>query len=181
VKHIRSFAFGAVVLLAVATVSPIAAAQGQEASKGTEVGITDKARNAIIKACQEDFALVGTSALFINNIDDLVGCVDQAGDATGLPDFGLLSPEPVYQCSPVTRSINPPPLDCDTVDDPEETYTANVGATNYFLNKLSDLHGIFVYPSDLKSAKNGQMPIFESEAELGIDIDETFDLSALAL
>ena len=34
----------------------------------------DETRNAIIKACQNDFAIVGTGALFMNNVDDLVSC-----------------------------------------------------------------------------------------------------------
>ena len=53
----------------------------------------DEARNALIKACQEDFAIVGTSALFLNNIDPMVGCVDKAGRATGLPDIPVLQTE----------------------------------------------------------------------------------------
>src|SRR5262249_29127349 len=36
----------------------------------------NKARNAIIDACTKDFAVVATSALFLNNVDDLVGCKD---------------------------------------------------------------------------------------------------------
>ena len=39
----------------------------------------DETRNAIIKACQNDFAVVGTGALFMNNVDDLVACPDKAG------------------------------------------------------------------------------------------------------
>ena len=33
----------------------------------------DETRNAIIKACQNDFAVVGTGALFLNNVDDMLG------------------------------------------------------------------------------------------------------------
>ena len=33
----------------------------------------DDARNAVIKACAEDFALVGTTAVFLNNVDDVRG------------------------------------------------------------------------------------------------------------
>ena len=40
-------------------------------------------RNGIVRACSKDFALVGTTSLFVNNISDLVGCVDKAGVATG--------------------------------------------------------------------------------------------------
>ena len=43
----------------------------------------DETRNAIIKACQNDFAVVGTGALFLNNVDDMVACPDKAGAKTG--------------------------------------------------------------------------------------------------
>src|SRR5690606_26427633 len=42
----------------------------------------NKSRNAIIEACERDFAIVGTAALFVNNVDDLVGCKDAKGAAT---------------------------------------------------------------------------------------------------
>ena len=84
-------------------------------------------RNGIVRACSKDFALVGTTSLFVNNISDLVGCVDKAGVATGLPDYPVLTSEPVQQCSPVSYPINPPPLDCATKDAAEETYRAQVG------------------------------------------------------
>ena len=37
----------------------------------------DDARNAIIKACSDDFAMVGTAALFLNNMDDAIACPDR--------------------------------------------------------------------------------------------------------
>ena len=55
----------------------------------------DDARNAIIEACSKDFATVGTSALFVNNVDDLVGCKDSKGVATGMPDFPVVTTEVV--------------------------------------------------------------------------------------
>ena len=36
-------------------------------------------RNAIITACDEDFAMVGTAAAFLTNVEDETGCKDQAG------------------------------------------------------------------------------------------------------
>ena len=67
----------------------------------------NEARNAIIEACSKDFAIVGTSALFLNNIDDLVGCKDIKGAATGLPDFPSSRTEVVHQCSPVSYGDQP--------------------------------------------------------------------------
>ena len=39
----------------------------------------NEARNGVITACQNDYAMVGTSALFLSTVDDMVNCKDQAG------------------------------------------------------------------------------------------------------
>jgi hypothetical protein len=142
----------------------------------------DDARNSIIDACSKDFAIVGTSALFVNNVDDLVGCQDAKGAATGLPDFPVVTTEVVHQCSPVSFGINPPVLDCATKDEKPQTYHGSLGATNWYLKKYGKnaLHGLFLYPSDLKSAKNSQVPAFTSQQRAGIKQDETFDVSGRA-
>jgi Periplasmic binding protein len=142
----------------------------------------DATRTAIIQACEQDFALVGTSALFLNNVDDMTSCVNQAGEALGIPDFPFTTTEPVHQCSPVSHPINPPSLRCDTIDDPgDETYLVNMGPTRYYSKKFKDLHGVWVYPSDLKSAKDSQVPTFTAQQNQGgIDLDQEFDVSNLA-
>ncbi len=139
----------------------------------------NETRNAIIKACQEDFALVGTTSLFVNNIDDMTGCVNQAGRAIGIPDFAVLTTEAVHQCSPVSHSINPPALQCATKDDPEETYVVGSGPTLYYKKKFGKLHGVYLYPSDLKSAKDSQVPLFTAQQRT-IKADQQFDISNLA-
>jgi hypothetical protein len=142
----------------------------------------DKTRNAIVQACEEDFALVGTTSLFVNNVDDMTSCVNSAGQAVGLPDFPVLTTEPVHQCSPVSHPINPPTLDCETIDEHPQTYRANTGPTLYYLKQHDDdLSGVWLYPSDLKSAKDSQVPIFKAQQEQGIALDEEYDVSALAL
>ena len=45
-------------------------------------------RNAMIKACSEDFALVGTGTLVLQTPDDITSCADSAGKATGHPRHG---------------------------------------------------------------------------------------------
>jgi hypothetical protein len=142
----------------------------------------DEARNAIIEACSKDFATVGTAALFVNNVDDLVGCKDSKGAATGMPDFPVVTTEVVHQCSPVSFGINPPTLQCATKDQHPQTYEGSLGATDYYLKKFgkSALHGLFLYPSDLKSAKNSQVPAFTAQQRAGIKQDATFDVSGRA-
>lgn len=141
-----------------------------------------KARNAIIDACAKDLALVGTSALFVSNVDDMVNCKDSKGAATGLPDFPVLQTEVAHQCSPVSFGINPAILQCDTKDQNPQTYKGTLGATNYYVKKFGKnaLHGLFVYPSDLKAAKNSQIPAFTAQQQQGIKQDSTFDVSGRA-
>jgi hypothetical protein len=142
----------------------------------------NKARNAIIEACANDFAIIGTAALFVNNVDDLVGCRDAKGAATGLPDYPVVTTEVVHQCSTVSHGINPPIIDCTTKDQKPQTYRGSLGATNYYLKKYGKnaLHGLFLYPSDLKSAKNSQVPAFTAQQDAGIKQDATFDVSGRA-
>jgi hypothetical protein len=96
----------------------------------------DESRNAFIKACSEDFAVVGASALFVNNVDDIEGCVDKAGAATGLPDIAVVTTEVVQQCSPTTFGINPPQILCDTKEQHPQTYQGNAGRAYYYKKKL---------------------------------------------
>ena len=87
----------------------------------------DETRNAIIKACQNDFAVVGTGALFMNNVDDLVACPDKAGAKTGLPDVPVVTLWEVQQNSPVSFPITAP---SKLFSDPAgDTYQARVGAS----------------------------------------------------
>jgi Periplasmic binding protein len=140
----------------------------------------DETRNAVIEACENDFAIVGTTSLFVNNVDDMVGCVNASGVAAGLPDFPVLTTEPVHQCSPVSHPITPPALDCSTIGDHPQTYRANTGPTSYYLKQQGDLSGVFLYPADLKSAKNAQLPAFTGQKQKGIKVDAEYDISARA-
>lgn len=142
----------------------------------------DEARNAFIEACESSFALIGTSVLFLNNFDDLTQCTDQAGAATGLPDFPVVVTEVNHQCSPVSYAINPGALQCDTRDDPEQTYRVTTGPTQYYVQQNGDLEGAFLYPNPAESAsaKNSQVPIFTAQGDQGIEMSFEQDVSALA-
>ncbi len=129
----------------------------------------DDARNAIIQACAEDFALVGTSALFLNNVDDMVGCVDGQGQATGIPDIPLVVTEVVQQCSPVSFPINPPNLICDTKDEHPQRYRVNTSQIPYFQKEFGDLKGYFLVPSDLKSATDSTLVTIAGIEAAGVE------------
>jgi hypothetical protein len=141
----------------------------------------DEARNAVIRACQEDFAIVGTSALFLNNVQPMEQCVDQAGQATGLPDVPTLQAEVAHQCSPISFAVIAGALDCATKDQHPQTYTARVGQIQYYKKNNKDLHGVWVLPSDLRSGINSTAPVATGDVKAGVKQDEDFfKLSALA-
>jgi hypothetical protein len=119
----------------------------------------DEARNAVIRACQEDFAIVGTSALFLNNVQPLEQCVDKAGAATGLPDIPTLQTEVAHQCSPISFAVIASALDCATKDQHPQTYSARMGQILYYKKNNKDLHGIWALPSDLKATLNSTTPV----------------------
>ncbi|HUV10956.1 MAG TPA: ABC transporter substrate-binding protein [Acidimicrobiia bacterium] len=136
----------------------------------------DEARNGVIKACSDDFALVGTSALFLNNVDDVEACVDGEGAATGLPDIAVVTTEIVQQCSPTTYGINPPQILCDTLDQSPQTYQGNAGRAFYYQKKFGkDLHGAYIFSSDLKAAENANRASMTQMQTAGSGIKEDFE------
>ncbi len=143
----------------------------------------DNARNAVIDACENDFAMVGTAALFLTNVDDQLACVDKAGVATGLPDIPFLTTEVVQQCSPITYPVSPPTIDCATKDDPTPTYRASVGRANYYEKKYGkDLHGVYVFGADLKSARDTSFASGLGQIrELCCTSDRDFDLPSTSI
>jgi hypothetical protein len=135
----------------------------------------DETRNAIIKACQNDFAVVGTGALFLNNVDDMVGCADSKGAKTGLPDVPVVTIWEPEQNSPVSFPITAP---AKVFSDPSgETYQARVGRFRWYLQHVSkDLHGIFLVGADLAALKTASMPIWLGAQKVGIKSDGVFDV-----
>jgi len=131
----------------------------------------DETRNATIRACAEDLAMVGTAAVFMNNVDDMVNCVDSTGAPVGLPDINTFTQELAHQCSPVSYSVSPPQLDCETKDDAEKTYRAALGQIRYYLSQDKDLHGICVGPADLKSTEITGQVHCKGVEQLGITLD----------
>src|SRR5262249_35029793 len=142
----------------------------------------DEARNAVIRACQQDFAIVGTSALFLNDVGPLEQCVSKAGQAVGIPDVPTLQTEVAHQCSQISFAVIGSALDCSTRDQHPQTYGARVGQALYFKKKIKDLHGVWVIPNDLKSTVNSTTPVAKGEQKAGIkgDGDALIGKSGLA-
>ena len=141
----------------------------------------DDARNAVIEACSQDLALVGTSALFLNTVSDIEGCADKAGAATGLPDLAVVTTEVTQQCSFTTYSINPPQILCDTKNEHPQTYQGNDGRVAYYRKQAGKkLHGAFVYTNDIKAAENATRSIAVPLQKGGIAVDQEVDVSSRA-
>jgi hypothetical protein len=131
----------------------------------------NETRNAIIKACANDFAMVGGEALFVNNVDDMVACKNAAGQPIGIPDVPGLALDNTQSCSPVTYVINGLGPYCDTKDQHPQTYIAPQGDALYYMKTNKDLHGIWTLPGDLKSTKNSLLPAYNAAVDLGIKKD----------
>jgi ABC-type branched-subunit amino acid transport system substrate-binding protein len=139
----------------------------------------DEARSALIKACEEDFALVGTSALFMNNVEPMITCPDATGAVTGIPDIANLQTEIAHQCAPVSYPVVLVGIDCSTKDDPKIRFTLRTGHLDYYKRRFGDLHGAFVLAKDLKSTINAFLPTLAISEKKGIGIDQEARVSGL--
>jgi ABC-type branched-subunit amino acid transport system substrate-binding protein len=126
--------------------------------------------NCVIQACQNDFALVGTSANALEDLSDLDGCKNAAGKAVGLPNLAAFAFPPL-SCDPDTYLASGLGPYCKTAKDNPQTYTVPVGDTKYFTSSNQNLHGIWLYDSDDPTFKITQTPLFQSESNLGIKKD----------
>ncbi|HEX3924781.1 MAG TPA: ABC transporter substrate-binding protein [Streptosporangiaceae bacterium] len=126
--------------------------------------------NCVIKACQNDFALVGTSANALEDLSDLDGCKNAEGKAIGIANLTAFAFPPLT-CDPVTYLASGLGPYCKTAKANPQTYTVPVGDTQYFLAHNQNLHGIWLYDSDDATFKITQTPLFQAESNLGIKKD----------
>ncbi len=142
-------------------------------------------RNAFIEACKNNFVVIGASALFTNNVSDIENCpgaIDEAGGTyLGLPDFAVVTTEVDQQCSKTTISINPPQILCETRTQNPQTYQGNAGRAAYYQKKFGkNLHGAYLYSSDLKAANNANRASMGQMQVEGIKADQEVDISSRA-
>jgi len=130
------------------------------------------ARSAVITACQEDFAMVGSAALFLANVEDEIACKDVKGQATGLPDLGGIVTGIPQACSPVSFPVSPPALDCTTATQHPQTYRSLQGSAKYLLRKSGKLHGAFIVSGDTKDATRGGKVVVLTSQQAGIKSDQ---------
>jgi ABC-type branched-subunit amino acid transport system substrate-binding protein len=126
--------------------------------------------NCVIKACQNDFALVGTSANALQDLADIDGCKNAQGKAVGIANLTAFAFPPLT-CDPDTYLASGLGPYCATAKANPQTYTVPVGDTRYFTSHNPNLHGIWLYDSDVPTFKITQTPLFQAESNLGIKKD----------
>src|SRR5215213_1469196 len=138
--------------------------------------------NAEIQACENDVAMVGTSAVSLASVDNMRNCKDSTGAATGLPDIPFVTTALVQQCSDQSFPIAPPQVECSTKDDHPQTFHANVSRGRFYNKKFGKdkLHGVYVFGNDSKSARDSSFSSLGALRDIGIKSDEDFDISGFA-
>ena len=151
-------------------------ANGGVAGRKLEVDFIDsklnpnEVRNTIIKACSQDLAMVGTATALFSGLDDLVGCEDQAGATTGLPDIGAIVLGTPQACAPVSFPVTPSMIDCSTVGKVPQTYRGNQGSFKYLAKKNPKLNGPFVNTNDSPDAARSTDVLSKAAQHAGIDV-----------
>jgi ABC-type branched-subunit amino acid transport system substrate-binding protein len=139
-----------------------------------------EAKNGIISACGKSLVMLGTTALFLNDMRPAEACKDASGAATGIPDLPVLQTEPVEQCSAISFAIIPQGASCPYTSG-VRTFHAVTPAIDWFKkNVSSDLHGIFVVPNDLPSTITSSTPVFTAIEQGGVKQDAEFGISGIA-
>jgi ABC-type branched-subunit amino acid transport system substrate-binding protein len=126
--------------------------------------------NCVIKACQNDFALVGTSANALEDLSDIDGCKNAAGKAIGIANLAAFAFFP-EACDPDTYLLAGLGSYCATAKQSAPTSVVPVGDTRYLLAHNQNLHGIWLYDSDDPTFKLTVLPNLKAESNLGIKPD----------
>ena len=128
--------------------------------------------NGFLKACEDAFALVGTTALFALDTTDLQTCPDAQGNEIGVPDFAYITTEPPHQCSVVTFATSRPNSECPYGGSGPRKVQSQIGQVQWILDNVEpDLHGVFIVPTDLPSTITSTMPQVRSYQLVGVGID----------
>jgi ABC-type branched-subunit amino acid transport system substrate-binding protein len=161
-------------------------AKGGIAGRKVEVDFIDSkldanaTRNAIIQACSNDFALVGTGALLLQTVDDITSCKDSTGAATGIPDIAALITNQAEGCAPTSFTVTVPAVKCDTLDQKPQTYRTNNGDSQYLMKVHKNLHGPMVIAADSPNVVRTSKVLNEGAQAAGIKADDLVSVSGRA-
>ncbi len=116
---------------------------------------------------------MGTSALFLTQVDDIVNCLDKAGQPTGIPDLSAVTTGVPESCSPMSFPAYGTAIDCSTVTQNPQTFFANRGPAKWELSKnKGGLHGVFIVGNDTKDAARGGTILALASQQVGIKADQ---------
>jgi len=140
-------------------------------------------QNGIAAACNDSLAMVGTTALFLQDVRTMNTCKDKAGKATGIPDIADLQTEAAQQCSPVSFPVLGSAGSCPYSGTGPRTFAVGSVQLDYYFDKLGlkNLHGVFVIPKDVPSTIASAMPIIRGFNKLGIKSDAEIGESGTAI
>jgi Periplasmic binding protein len=141
------------------------------------------ATNAVAAACADSVALVGTTALFLQDVTSMETCKDKAGAVTGIPDLALLQTESAQQCSPISFPALGLAASCPYSGSGQRTFRVGYTAPDYYFAKFGAdaLHGVFVIPKDLPSTIAATMPGIRAQNKMGVKSDAEFGKSGTAI
>jgi ABC-type branched-subunit amino acid transport system substrate-binding protein len=130
--------------------------------------------NDVIKACSQDFALVGTEALALSSVSSVDTCKDAQGQAIGIPDLAGIAFGGLQECDQDTFTVlgNDPEY-CATEKQSVPSHTEQVGDYRWLVSQYPGLHGIWVYNTDLPNARATQLPSYVAGSDQGIKRDGT--------
>jgi len=126
--------------------------------------------NCVIKACQNDFALVGTSANALEDLSDIDGCKNAQGKPIGIANLAAFAFVP-EACDPDTYLLAGLGSYCATAKQAQPTSVVPVGDTRYLVAHNQGLHGIWLYDSDDPTFKLTVLPNLAAESNVGIKAD----------
>jgi Periplasmic binding protein len=141
------------------------------------------AKNGVAAACGNSLALVGTTALFLQDVSAMEKCKDKAGKATGIPDIAELQTEVAHQCSKISFAALPTGSECPYSGTGERGFRVGYTQYDYYLNNVfqnEEPHGVYVIPKDLPSTISASMPIWRAQNKMGFKSDAEFGISGLA-
>jgi ABC-type branched-subunit amino acid transport system substrate-binding protein len=137
----------------------------------------NQTRNAIITACGQDLAMVATATALFSGLDDMTGCRDKAGAATGLPDIGAVVLGTPQACAAVSFPVIPSQIDCSTVGQVPQTYRGNQGVFKYLAKKHKSLNGPFIKTNDSPDAERSTDVLIKAAENAGVSVTSTPVLS----
>ena len=138
--------------------------------------------NAQLFSCENGLAMVGTTALFVFDVNTLNTCPDRAGNEIGLPDIAQLTTENAHQCSPNTFAVIAPQGSCP-YEGGERVYGERLGHVIWFQENINpNLEGVFLVPGDLPSTRIAGVTTVRAAVEgLGVVSHGEYGVSGGAL